>query len=165
MSYRRCVRAGLSNFERVFRGGLLYFRFSLTWTRVPLQSGSSCHVRWAHRSDTCTCRAARRTNSDRARRKVSGGPMAYPLAHCQLESRSQSDTFVSTLLLQIIVGTLVRNRRCWVVFWPSLAGSESWFEIVCFMGGFLAQLAGSESWFEIVGFGVVFWLAFATKWP
>ena len=34
---------------------------------------------------------------DRARNKVSGGPMAYPLAHCQLESRFQSDTFVSTL--------------------------------------------------------------------
>ena len=35
---------------------------------------------------------------DRARNKVSGGPMAHPLAHCQLESRFQSDTFVSTLL-------------------------------------------------------------------
>ena len=34
---------------------------------------------------------------DRARNKVSGGPMAHPLAHCQLESRFQSDTFVSTL--------------------------------------------------------------------
>ena len=38
---------------------------------------------------------------DRARNKVSGGPMAYPLAHCQLESRSQSDTFVSTLLMLV----------------------------------------------------------------
>ena len=37
---------------------------------------------------------------DRARNKVSGGPMAHPLAHCQLESRFQSDTFVSTLLLE-----------------------------------------------------------------
>ena len=36
---------------------------------------------------------------DRARNKVSGGPMAHPLAHCQLESRFQSDTFVSTLML------------------------------------------------------------------
>jgi hypothetical protein len=36
---------------------------------------------------------------DRARNKVSGGPMAHPLAHCQLESRFQSDTFVSTLTL------------------------------------------------------------------
>jgi hypothetical protein len=36
---------------------------------------------------------------DRARNKVSGGPMAHPLAHCQLESRFQSDTFVSTLFL------------------------------------------------------------------
>ena len=34
---------------------------------------------------------------DRARNKVSGGPMAHPLAHCQLESRFQLDTFVSTL--------------------------------------------------------------------
>ena len=47
---------------------------------------------------------------DRARNKVSGGPMAHPLAHCQLESRFQSDTFVSTLLVEMVLNILENNN-------------------------------------------------------
>ena len=51
---------------------------------------------------------------DRARNKVSGGPMAHPLAHCQLESRFQSDTFVSTLMSGEWVGNGRGMRGEWV---------------------------------------------------
>ena len=48
---------------------------------------------------------------DRARNKVSGGPMAHPLAHCQLESRFQSDTFVSTLMNRTTMTSAI-SRKC-----------------------------------------------------
>ena len=73
---------------------------------MSLQSGSSGHVRWAHWSDFSS---EEQTVIELAGRfpGLSGIPIgswsAYPLAHGQLKTRSQSDTSVSTLSTAYIV--------------------------------------------------------------
>jgi hypothetical protein len=47
-------------------------------------------------------------------------------------------------------GILLRNRRFWLVFWPSSLGRNPASKSSVLVG-YLAQLAGSESCFEIVG--------------
>ena len=74
--------------RELFRGGLY------SWNSLAYVDVCAATVRVVR-----ACSMGTSVGYDRARNKVSGGPMAYPLAHCQLESRFQSDTFVSTLAL------------------------------------------------------------------